>query len=187
MRLCEQRLCRTLSLSRDWNETANPSDSTQTPTEVDALTPPRRKAKGDAKGSGKKGSGKTQKKSADDKAGKTCHVCGKSGHHARDCWNRQGATDGRSPDGKGSSKGKTKGKGGGKGSGKVNSVCEEQCEGDSHADSTAVSAVTRDDHWIVMLEREAPQADLSKRDRFRGVRSQVAHGKWTGSGIIRTL
>ena len=45
----------------------------------------------------------------------------------------------------------------------MNSVCEEQCEGDPHADCTAVSAVTRDDHWIMMLEREAPQADLSKR------------------------
>ena len=36
--------------SRDWNATANPSDSTPTPKEVDALTPARRKAKGDAKG-----------------------------------------------------------------------------------------------------------------------------------------
>ena len=32
--------------SRDWNATANPSDSTSTPMEVDALTPPRRKTKG---------------------------------------------------------------------------------------------------------------------------------------------
>ena len=69
-----------LVASRDWNETATPSDSTPTPMEVDALTPPRRKAKGDAKGSGFQGSGKTQKKSADNKAGKTCCVCGKSGH-----------------------------------------------------------------------------------------------------------
>ena len=53
------------------------------PVEVDALTPARRKAKGDAKGSGKKGSGKTQRKSGDDKAGKTCYVCGKTGHYAR--------------------------------------------------------------------------------------------------------
>ena len=143
-----------LVASRDWNATANPSDSTSTPMEVDALTPPRRKAKGDAKGSGKKGFGKTQRKSGDDKAGKTCYVCGKSGHHARDCRNRQGASDERSPDGKGSSKGRTKCKGGGKGNGKVNSVCEERCEGDPHADSTTVSAVTQDDHWIMMLERE---------------------------------
>ena len=133
--------------------------------EVDALTPPRRKAKGDAKGSGKKGFGTTQRKSGDDKAGKTCYVRGKSGHYARDCWNRQGASDGRSP-GKGSNKGKTMGKDSGKGNGKVNSVCEERCEGDPHADSTAVSAVTQGDHRIMMLEREAPQADSSKETGF---------------------
>ena len=57
-----------LVASRDWNATANPSDSTPTPMEVDALTLARRKAKGDAKGSGKKGSGKTQRKSGDDKS-----------------------------------------------------------------------------------------------------------------------
>ena len=62
--------------------------------------------------------------------------------------------------------GMTKCKGGGKGSGKVNSVSEERCEGDPHADSTAVSAVTQDDHWIMMLEREARQADLSKETGF---------------------
>ena len=49
----------------------------------------------------------------------------------------------------------------------MNSVCEEQCEGDPHADSTAVSAVTQDDHWIMMLESEAPQADLSKETSFK--------------------
>ena len=36
--------------------------------EVDALTPARRRAKGDVKGSGKKGSGKTQRKSGDDQS-----------------------------------------------------------------------------------------------------------------------
>ena len=155
-----------LVASRDWNATANPSASTSTPIEVDALTPPRRKAKGDAKGSGKKGFGTTKRKSGDDEAGKTCYVCGKSGHCARDCWNRQGASERRSPDGKGSSKGKTKSKSAGKGNGRVNSVCEERCEGDPHADSTAVNAVTQDDHWITMKEREAPQADLSKETGF---------------------
>ena len=40
------------------NATVNPSDSTSTPMEVDALTPPRRKDKGGDKGSGKKGSGR---------------------------------------------------------------------------------------------------------------------------------
>ena len=48
----------------------------------------------------------------------------------------------------------------------MNSFCEEQFEGDSHADSTALSAVTRDDHWIMMLKREAPQADLSRETGF---------------------
>ena len=69
----------------------------------------------------------------------------------------------------------------------MNSVCEELCEGDPHADSTAVSVVTQDDHWIMMLEREAPQADLSKETGFEGVRSHVAHSKWTGSGIAWTM
>ena len=54
------------------------SHSTSAPMEVDALTPPRGKAKGD-KGSGKKGSGKPQKMPADEK---TCHACGKLGHYA---------------------------------------------------------------------------------------------------------
>ena len=40
-----------LVASRDWNATVNPSDSTSTPMEEDALTPPRRKAKGGDKGS----------------------------------------------------------------------------------------------------------------------------------------
>ena len=71
-----------LVASRDWNATVNPSDSTSTPMEVDALTPPRRKAKRGDKGSGKKGPGKTQRKPADDKTGKTCYVCGKLGHFA---------------------------------------------------------------------------------------------------------
>ena len=66
----------------------------------------------------------------------------------------------------GSSKGKTKDKGCGKGNDKLNSVCEERREGDPHVDSTAKSAVTQDDHWIMMLEREAPQADLSKETGF---------------------
>ena len=48
----------------------------------------------------------------------------------------------------------------------MNSVCEERCEGDPHADFTAVSAVTQDDYWIMVLEREAPQADLSKETGF---------------------
>ena len=61
-----------LVASRDWNATVNPSNSTSTPMEVDTLTPPRRKAKGGDKGSGKKGSGKTQRKPADDKNGKIC-------------------------------------------------------------------------------------------------------------------
>ena len=47
------------------------------------------------------------------------------------------------------------GKSGGQGSGKVNNVYEEQCEGDPHVDSATVSAVTRDDNWIMVLEREA--------------------------------
>ena len=32
--------------------------------------------------------------------------------------------------------------------------------------SATVSAVTRDDNWIMVLEREAPQADLSKETGF---------------------
>ena len=112
------------------------------------MTSPRRKAKGDAKGSGKKGFGTTRRKSGDDKVGKTCYVCGKSGHYARDRWNRQGASDGKSSDGKGSSKGRTSAKVGGKGNGKVNSVCEERCEGDPHVDSTAMSAVTPLDYDV---------------------------------------
>ena len=48
----------------------------------------------------------------------------------------------------------------------MNNVYEKQCEGDPHADSTTVSAVTRDDNWIMVLEREAPQADLSKETGF---------------------
>ena len=168
-----------LVASRDWNATANPSASTSTPMEVDALTPLRRKAKGDAKGSGKKGFGKTQRKSGDDEAGKTCYICGKSGHCARDCWNRQGASERRSPDGKGSSKGKTKSKSAGKCDSRLKSVCEERCEGDPHADSTAVNAATQDDHWIMMLEREAPQADLSKETGFEvcAVTLRTASGK----------
>ena len=88
-----------------------------------------------------------------------------AGHHALDSWNRQGSSEGKQ-DGKASGKGKAKGKGCGKGHGKVNNVYEEQYDGDQHADSAAVSAVTRDEHWIMVLEREAPQADLSKETGF---------------------
>ena len=45
-------------------------------------------------------------------------------------------------------------------------VYEEQCDEDQHADSAAVSEVTHDGHWITVLEREAPQADLSKERGF---------------------
>ena len=128
-----------LVASRDWNATVNPSDSTSTPMEVDALTPPRRQGLGeDAEETG-----------------------------WRQDWQdllREGLLE--SSRAKASGKGKTKGKGGGKGSGKVNSVHEEQCEGDPHADSETVSAVTRNDNWIMVLEREAPQADLSKETGF---------------------
>ena len=58
--------------------------------------------------------GKSSRKPAD---GKTCNACGKTGHHAKGCWQRQGQAEGKS-DGK--SKGKAKGKNGGKGDGKVN-------------------------------------------------------------------
>ena len=48
----------------------------------------------------------------------------------------------------------------------MNNVYEEQYDRDQQADSAAVSAVTRDDHWIMVLEREAPQANLSKEISF---------------------
>ena len=48
----------------------------------------------------------------------------------------------------------------------MNNVCEEQYDGDQHADSAAMRVVTRDDHGIMVLEREAPQADLSKETGF---------------------
>ena len=128
------------------------------------MTPPSQ-AEGD-KGSGKTGSGKPQKP-VDDKTGKTCYVCCKMGHYARDCWNRQEPSEGKQ-DGKASGEKKAKGKGGGKDV-KVNNVYEEQYDGDQHADSAAMSAVTRDDHWIMVLEREAPQADLSKGEGLRRV------------------
>ena len=35
-----------------------------------------------------------------------------------------------------------------------------------HADSATVTAVTRDDNWIMVLERKAPRADLSKETGF---------------------
>ena len=54
------------------------------------------------------------------------------------------------------------------GNGKENRVSEERCGRDPHADSTAVSAVTQDDNWIMMLERAAPQADLSKKKKKTG-------------------
>ena len=113
-----------------------------------------------------KGSGKTQRKPADDKTGKTCYVCGKLRHHARNCWNRQGSYEGKH-DGKASGKGKTKSKGGGKGSGKVINVYEGASAREiAVADSATVSAVTRDDNWIMVLEREAPQAGFSKETGF---------------------
>ena len=45
----------------------------------------------------------------------------------------------------------------------------------SHADSATVSAANRDDNWIMALEREAPQADLSKETSF-DVCSHAANG-----------
>ena len=109
-------------------------------------------------GLGKKSSGKPQKKPADDKTGKTCHV--------RDCLNRHRLRESRI-----ARHLKPKGKGGGKGNGQVNNVYDEQYDGDQYADSAAVSPVTRDDHWIMVLER-GPQADQG--DGFRRVCSHAA-------------
>ena len=86
-------------------------------------------------------------------------------------------------DGKSSGEGKAQGEGVGQGNGKVNNVLKEQYDGDQH-DSTAVSAVTRDDHWIMVLEREAPQSDLSKETGFDMCADHVANGQWTSADVI---
>ena len=142
-----------LVASRDWNASVNPSDSTSTPMEVDALTPPRRKAKGGDKGSGKKGSGKTQQRKAaswDTTRGIAGIVKGRL---------RENTTARHRVKERQRAKAVAR-------AGNVNSVFEEQCEGDPHTDSETVSAVTRDDNWIMVLEREEPQADLSKETGF---------------------
>ena len=54
----------------------------------------------------------------------------------------------------------------------MNNVYEEQYDGDQHLDSAAVSAVTHDDHWIMVLER---------------VCSHAANGQWTSADVIWTL
>ena len=80
-----------------------------------------------------------------------------------------------------------KAKGGGKNNGKVNSVYEEHCDGDQHADSAAVSEVTHDGHWIMVLEREAPQADLSKERGFDVCAVTLRTGLWTSPDVICSL
>ena len=78
-----QQSCHTSWPHRTGMRRSVPRTPLQRPMEVDALTPPRRKAKGGDKGLGTKGPGKTHRKPADDKTSKTCYVCGKLGHNAR--------------------------------------------------------------------------------------------------------
>ena len=171
-----------LVASRDWDVTAGTPSSDgapPVPMEVAALTPPLRKSK-DGNGSGNKSSGKTPQKPAD---GKPRHLCGKTGHYARDCWQRQGLSEGKS-DGKG--KGKSKGKSGGKGEGKANNIADEQSDGEQHVDPGIVDAVTRDE-WIMVLEREAPQTDLDTNNALMGVLSLcelLADMLWPRTDIV---
>ena len=146
---------------RDWNATSrtrSPTGASPVPKEVHALTPLLRKSK-DGKGPGKKGSSKSPRKPAD---GKTCYVCGKTGHYAMDCWQRQGQAEGSS-DGKG--KGKAQGKNGGKGEGKVNNITDEPPDSEQPVDPGIVGSVTLEDR-IVVLAREAPPADLNPNSGF---------------------
>jgi len=153
--------------------------TTSDPMDVDAMGEGKGKFKGKS-GKGKGSSGSTVG---------PCHVCGRLGHIAKDCWHKS-SKGSKGKDGKGKKsdgKGKGSSKGGKgqseKGKGKGVKSLEE-----SGKQENAEGANDKEIHAIFALEEGKPEAKALGKGASKGQESQ-SRGKGTGSteSFIRTV